>query len=174
MTFQVILYLFNVDFTASQKAIRAIQHFLQGLHRQQAAILPPWSSLRLSMSKYPALSLNKGHSTQLYVLQVALLQQKVASRGWSETEVLTIDKCQGVEKPVLLLSFVRSNEELSPGQLLEDWRRINVAITRAQKKLVMVGSAQTLRQIPLFEELLNIVQGKDWLVRLPADILKSL
>ena len=96
----------------------------------------------------------------------------MASRGWSEVEVLTIDKCQGVEKPALLLSFVRSNEEHLTGQLLEDWRRINVAITRAQKKLVMVGSVQTLRQIPLFDELLDLVQGKGWLIDLPCDALK--
>lgn len=103
------------------------------------------------------------------LLQVAMLQQRVASRGWSDVEVLTIDKCQGVEKAVLLLSFVRSNDKHEPGQLLEDWRRINVAITRAQKKLVMLGSAQTLCQIPLFDELLNLVRERDWLVTLPAD-----
>lgn len=72
-----------------------------------------------------------------------------------------------MEKPTLLLSFVKSNEELLPGQLLEDWRRINVAITRAQKKLIMVGSVQTLRQIPLFQELLDLLQRKDWLITLP-------
>ena len=108
-----------------------------------------------------------------FLPQVAVLQQGVSSRGWSEVEVLTIDKCQGVEKPALLLSFVKSNEELLTGQLLEDWRRINVAITRAQKKLIMVGSVQTLRQITLFDELLDLVQEKDWLVSLPGDALEN-
>ncbi len=107
------------------------------------------------------------------VSQVALLQQRVAARGWPETEVLTIDKCQGVEKPAVLLSFVRSNVERLPGQLLEDWRRINVAITRAQRKLIMVGSAQTLRQVPLLESLLEVVQEKGWLVSLPGSIPRS-
>lgn len=101
------------------------------------------------------------------------MQQEAANRQWHDLDVLTIDKCQGTERAALLLSFVRSNEEHSPGQLLEDWRRINVAITRAQKKLVMVGSAQTLRTIPLFEELLHLMQDKGWLVSLPSGYFSS-
>ena len=65
------------------------------------------------------------------------MQRKMAAMVHEEVEVLTVDKCQGRDKPVILLSLVRSNKECVAGTLLADWRRINVAITRAQKKLVI-------------------------------------
>lgn len=43
---------------------------------------------------------------------------------------------QGRDKACIIISFVRSNPELSPGKLLNDWQRINVALTRAKTKLV--------------------------------------
>lgn len=100
-------------------------------------------------------------------VQVALLQEGVAEKGWTEVDVMTIDKCQGTEKPAVLLSFVKSNPEHEAGKLLEDWRRINVAITRAQKKLIMVGSRQTLQSNPLFQDLLSLVMDKGWVMSLP-------
>ena len=104
----------------------------------------------------------------LHTLQVALLQRQAAAHNWHDVEVLTVDKCQGRDKPALLLSLVRSNPEGSTGRLLADWRRVNVALTRAQKKLVLVGSAQTLTSVPLFEELLTLVKTQGWLIKLPA------
>lgn len=105
---------------------------------------------------------------QDFCLQVARLQQEAAKRKWDKLEVLTIDKCQGIERPVLLLSLVRSNAEHKAGELLRDWRRINVALTRAQQKMVMIGSASTLRDVPLFDELLAVVQAHGWLLSLPS------
>jgi len=93
----------------------------------------------------------------------------VAQQPWSGVEVLTIDKCQGRDKPALLLSLVKSNAENQSGRLLADWRRVNVAVTRAQRKLVMVGSIQTLAKIPLFEELLELMKERKWLSQLPGN-----
>ena len=45
---------------------------------------------------------------------------------------------------MIVLSFVRSNEKHKIGRLLEDFRRLNVAITRAKCKLIMVGSFSTV------------------------------
>ncbi|KAL1837751.1 hypothetical protein VTK73DRAFT_4571 [Phialemonium thermophilum] len=57
----------------------------------------------------------------------------------------TADRFQGRDKEVVVLSLVRSNEACSIGELLRDWRRINVAFTRAKTKLLVVGSRATLR-----------------------------
>uniref|UniRef100_H3G6X5 DNA replication ATP-dependent helicase/nuclease n=2 Tax=Phytophthora ramorum TaxID=164328 RepID=H3G6X5_PHYRM len=81
--------------------------------------------------------------------QVALIQQHLTAVGalrraggsdWVHAvEVSTIDKYQGKDKDVILVSFVRCNEEKHVGELLTDWRRINVALTRAKQKLLLVG-----------------------------------
>jgi hypothetical protein len=54
------------------------------------------------------------------------------------------------------------------GKLLQDWRRINVAITRAKSKLVLVGNSETLCTLPMFEQLLGIVRSRGWYLRLPS------
>lgn len=56
----------------------------------------------------------------------------------------TIDQYQGKDSCCVFVSFVRCNESHHVGPLLRDWRRINVAMTRAKQKLVLVGSAKTL------------------------------
>lgn len=54
----------------------------------------------------------------------------------SQVEVLTIDRCQGRDKQVILLSFVRSNTRGATGNLLSDAARLNVAVTRAKVRLL--------------------------------------
>ena len=56
---------------------------------------------------------------------------------------------------------------LPAGKLLQDWRRINVALTRARGKLLLVGDAATLGTLPLFERLLALVRGRGWYLQLP-------
>lgn len=101
------------------------------------------------------------------LLQVLLLQRICKSMDWAGLEVLTIDKCQGRDKDVVLLSLVRSNEGCNAGKLLRDWRRLNVAITRAKKKLVIIGSGRTLSTIPHLADLLKLMSSKQWCVMLP-------
>ena len=90
-------------------------------------------------------------------MQVSLLQRRARERGWDSLEVLTIDKFQGRDKPIVLISLVRSNAQCVAGKLLADWRRINVAVTRAQRKLVIVGSATTISSVPLMQTLLGVM-----------------
>ena len=59
-------------------------------------------------------------------------------------ELSTIDRYQGRDKQAIVLSFVRSNQSGKAGRLLNDLRRVNVALTRAKSKLVMIGSFSTL------------------------------
>jgi hypothetical protein len=67
----------------------------------------------------------------------------VAAGG--QVEVLTIDRFQGRDKPVILLSFVRSNAKGSVGALLSDAARLNVAVTRAKvSRLKALRSAHTM------------------------------
>ncbi|XP_047126178.1 DNA replication ATP-dependent helicase/nuclease DNA2 isoform X2 [Hydra vulgaris] len=79
-------------------------------------------------------------------------------------EVDTIDKYQGKDKPCIIVSLVRSNESNEVGDLLTDWRRVNVAITRAKTKLILIGSATTVKQSIIFEKMLKILQQEKWIL----------
>lgn len=66
---------------------------------------------------------------------------------------------------------MRSNPEGNAGKLLEDWRRINVALTRARRKLVLVGCRATLSSVPMLADLWALAQRQGWVVALPGDAL---
>ncbi|KAL1411310.1 DNA replication endonuclease-helicase Dna2 [Vanrija albida] len=82
-------------------------------------------------------------------------------------EILTADKSQGRDKDCILISLVRSNEAGHIGDLLRDWRRINVSFTRARKKLVIFGSRSTLQSDRLLGGFFDLMDEKGWVVRLP-------
>ena len=71
-------------------------------------------------------------------------------------KVSTVDAFQGKEKEVIIISFVRSNREKELG-FLEDLRRLNVSITRARSKLVMIGDFSTLSSHPVYSSLRQYV-----------------
>ncbi|KAG7397108.1 Tripartite DNA replication factor [Phytophthora boehmeriae] len=117
--------------------------------------------------------------------QVTLIQQQLTAiaacrrAGGTEwlhaIEVSTIDKYQGKDKDVILVSFVRCNEEKHVGELLTDWRRINVALTRAKQKLILVGSLSTLSGgSALFHVLYRVIQEQRWGYKLPRDAVEAL
>ena len=66
--------------------------------------------------------------------------------------VNTVDGFQGQERDVILVSLVRSNEEGQIG-FLRDLRRMNVAITRARMKLIILGDVATLTKHPFYKKL---------------------
>lgn len=68
----------------------------------------------------------------------------------------TIDAFQGRERDIIYISLVRSNDKGEIG-FLEDVRRINVAMTRARKKLVIIGDSATLGHHPFYNDLIDYV-----------------
>jgi superfamily I DNA and/or RNA helicase len=72
----------------------------------------------------------------------------------------TVDGFQGQERDLMLISLVRSNEKGEIG-FLSDTRRMNVALTRAKRKLVIVGDSSTLTQHPFFDRLLAYFEEKN-------------
>ncbi|MEY5044564.1 MAG: hypothetical protein RJA19_1791 [Bacteroidota bacterium] len=69
--------------------------------------------------------------------------------AWPGLEVSTVDSFQGQERDIMVLSLTRSNEEGIIG-FLSEYRRTNVAMTRARKHLLMVGDSSTLGGDPFF------------------------
>ncbi|HOG23202.1 MAG TPA: AAA domain-containing protein [Candidatus Omnitrophota bacterium] len=74
-----------------------------------------------------------------------------------ELEIDSVDAFQGREKEVVIVSLVRSNSEGEVG-FLADTRRMNVAITRAKRKLILVGDSATLCRLPFYDDLLKYME----------------
>lgn len=87
-----------------------------------------------------------------YSAQVELLRSQF--KGW---RISTVDSFQGQESQHIILSTVRSNDEGKLG-FLTDYRRMNVALTRAQQKLFIFGNSALMGTDPFYERLLNKVE----------------
>jgi ATP-dependent RNA/DNA helicase IGHMBP2 len=72
----------------------------------------------------------------------------------------TVDGFQGQERDLMLISLTRSNENGEIG-FLADERRMNVAITRARRKLILIGDSSTLAQHAFFDSLLRYFEEKE-------------
>ncbi len=84
-----------------------------------------------------------------YAAQVRLLRERLAVPG---LEIDSVDGFQGREKEAVVISLVRSNTEGEIG-FLADVRRLNVALTRARRKLLVVGDSATLAVDPFYTRL---------------------
>ncbi|KAG6238576.1 hypothetical protein E4U25_001622 [Claviceps purpurea] len=109
-----------------------------------------------------------------YRAQLFLLKEKL--KCYAGVEMHTTDRFQGRDKEVIVLSLVRSNESCNIGDLLKDWRRINVAFTRAKTKLLVVGSMNTLKHSGkenMLSRFISLMEERDWIYHLPRDALES-
>ncbi|HSM94246.1 MAG TPA: AAA domain-containing protein [Anaeromyxobacteraceae bacterium] len=89
-----------------------------------------------------------------YDAQVQRLRQLLAPHLDAGLEVDTVDGFQGREKEAVVVSLVRSNDAGEVG-FLADVRRMNVALTRARKKLVVIGDSATVARHPFYEAFLR-------------------
>lgn len=108
----------------------------------------------------------------LYRSQLALLRQELntalGSLTAAQVEAHTADKYQGRDKDVIIVSLVRANEAAEIGELLRDSRRVNVAITRARRKLILLGSRHTMeRGDQLLKELVKLCAQGGGMVDVP-------
>ena len=94
-----------------------------------------------------------------YADQVKLIQEK------TPVEVKTVDGFQGREKEIIIISTVRSNPHGNIG-FLKDLRRLNVAITRAKRKLIIIGNTNTLITNPTYARLIEFVESENLLVKI--------
>ncbi len=85
-------------------------------------------------------------------------------------EVNSIDGFQGREKKIIIMSLVRSNDKGNIG-FLKDLRRFNVALTRAQEELVVIGNPNTVRSNETYGRFLDFVKEKGLYVK--ADEIKK-
>ncbi len=74
-----------------------------------------------------------------------------------QMRISTIDSFQGQEKEIIILSLVRSNDESEIG-FLKDYRRMNVAITRAKEQLFVIGDSATIGADPFYNSFLVYIE----------------
>lgn len=116
----------------AELVIRKVQSFLDaGLKPTDVAIITP------------------------YAAQVKLLREKLKQ---PEIEVDSVDGFQGREKEAVVVSLVRSNREGEIG-FLEDTRRMNVALTRARRKLVVIGDSATITSHPFYQDMVSYFEA---------------
>ena len=99
-----------------------------------------------------------------YRAQVQYLRQLIGKREFFKPyrpliSVNTVDGFQGQERDVILISLVRANDEGQIG-FLSDLRRMNVAMTRARMKLIILGDTTTLTRHPFYAKLYRYVEER--------------
>lgn len=93
----------------------------------------------------------------LFISPYAAQIEKCKSFLKDTVEVSTIDGIQGQEAPTVILSLVRSNNDSSIG-FLSEYRRMNVALTRASDRLIVFGDSSTIGKDPFYQAFLEYVE----------------
>jgi DNA replication ATP-dependent helicase Dna2 len=103
----------------------------------------------------------------VYRSQLRIISQSLGVRHG--LEILTADRAQGRDKDCVIISLVRANNKAQVGDLLKDWRRLNVSFTRAKRKLIIIGSRKTLEAARVLNEFLKLIDSSGWIYDLPED-----
>ena len=97
-----------------------------------------------------------------YRAQVQYLRRQIKKKEWAKPyrqliSVNTVDGFQGQERDIILISLGRANDDGQIG-FLRDLRRMNVAITRARMKLIILGDASTMTRHPFYRKLYDYIE----------------
>jgi superfamily I DNA and/or RNA helicase len=97
-----------------------------------------------------------------YKEQVQLIEELISNDDELQNTpvrivVKTVDGFQGQERDVIYISLVRSNDTKEIG-FLNDIRRMNVALTRAKSKLVVIGDSSTLANHPFYKSFIDYIE----------------
>ena len=108
----------------------------------------------------PRVAVISPYRQQIELLKEQLQHSPLQKMYGDRITVNTIDSFQGQERDVVYISMTRSNADSRIG-FLSDIRRMNVAMTRARKKLVIIGDSATLSQTPFYEGLIKYAEEQD-------------
>ena len=114
------------------------------------------TKLLQSLENTPTIAIISPYKAQAAYIR-AHLQDHFMPNQIAQIQVDTVDAFQGQEKEVIYISMVRSSTKSNIG-FLKDYRRMNVAVTRAQKKLVIIGDSATIANDPFYQQLMDYFQ----------------
>jgi len=115
---------------------------------------------RYGEHELPDIAIISPYKQQIQVLKEQLLHSPELLNYGNKISVNTIDSFQGQERDIVYISMTRSNAENNIG-FLSDIRRMNVAMTRARKKLVVIGDSATLSQLPFYADFITYAEQRD-------------
>jgi predicted DNA helicase len=106
---------------------------------------------------FPSIAIISPYKHQVEVLKELIQSYVELKENLQSISVNTIDSFQGQERDIVCISLARSNAENSIG-FLSEIRRMNVAMTRARKKLVVTGDSATLSQFSFYADFIEYAQ----------------
>ena len=146
----------NISEKVNTEEARIITDLLRRLYRQLGNNFDPQKSVGIIVP---------------YRNQIAMIRKEIEKLGIPELEEISIDtveRYQGSQRDIILysftiqsryqLDFLTANTFYEDGQPID--RKLNVAITRARKQLILTGNEQTLRHNQLFAELIDYIKEK--------------
>lgn len=110
-----------------------------------------------SVENFPSMAVISPYKQQINLLKEQLDHSEDLQKVKQHISVNTIDSFQGQERDVVYISLTRSNDKGEIG-FLTDIRRMNVAMTRAKKKLVVIGDSATLGQHPFYADFIDYAE----------------
>jgi superfamily I DNA and/or RNA helicase len=118
------------------------------------------TEIHAHLLQFPSVAVISPYRHQVELLKQYVQDATVLHDALPFITVNTIDSFQGQERDIVYISMTRSNTENNIG-FLSDIRRMNVAMTRARKKLVVIGDSATLSQLSFYEGFITYAQAFD-------------
>ncbi len=115
--------------------------------------LEQWLS-EITFDTFPSIGIISPYRKQVKLLEEYAESSPFFTQNKEYVSIQTIDSFQGQERDVIFISLTRSNADQKIG-FLSELRRINVAMTRARKKLVIIGDSSTLSQSDFYNKLMD-------------------
>ncbi|RBL88089.1 AAA domain-containing protein [Chitinophaga flava] len=129
------------------------------LFKHLSQLVAAWQA-QSSSAAFPEIAIISPYKQQVYLLQEQLQHAPELLPHAANISVNTIDSFQGQERDIVYISMTRSNADNNIG-FLADIRRMNVAMTRAKKKLVVVGDSGTLSQLPFYADFIAYAEARN-------------
>ncbi len=106
---------------------------------------------------FPSIAIVSPYKQQVQILKMLVEENELLMAHQDKISVNTIDSFQGQERDIVYISLTRSNADGSIG-FLADTRRMNVAMTRARKKLVVIGDSATLSKAKFYADFITYAE----------------
>jgi len=106
-----------------------------------------------------------------YRWQKEKLSQMVEGENWTDVEVNTVDGFQGAEKDIIIISSVRSGNSIG---FLTEGERLNVALTRAKRSLILIANVATFQRKQMWKQLINDAHSRNVVFTAGAQTMDSI